>query len=240
MAKVKWGLSNESEPADGDGSFYSGPVPPVSNYACTLKFLRMGLDKNGTNRISGPCEISEPEGSRAAKYNGYAIWVGQSFTDHPRSKAYMMSLCKALGISWRDLLTRTITDKAKWSKEDPAEITKIGGVKVDNLELIVVAKNGKDQDGNRRLEIASFLPEGWDPEDDEDDDDEESDDDDEEESDDDDDEDDEDDEEDEEPAPPVRKSSARKSTPAKKSAAPAKKASTKRRRATAEDDDPPF
>lgn len=246
MPRLKAGISDRSEPDPNDTGFYNGPMPPVANYRCELKWLRIGLDKNGDQRWNGPCEISE-DSKPASKYNGYTIWVGQSFTDHPRSKAYMMSLAQALGASWTDILDKVVVDKADFSKENPATVTKIGRVKIDSNEIIVVAKAGKDQDGNPRLEPASFLPADWEPEDDEDDEDLEDDELDEEEDEDlDEDEDlveeeeeDEDEEEEPEPAPRARKSSARKSTPAKKSA-PAKKASTRKRRAAADDNEPPF
>lgn len=234
MARLKTGISDRSEPDPNDSGFYSGPMPPVANYRVSLKWLRIGLDKNGDQRWNGPMEISE-EG-KAKKYNGYTIWVGQSFTDHPRSKAYMMSLVTALGASWKDLLDRVVIDKADFSKEDPATVTKIGRVKIDGNELIVVTRSGKDQNGDPRLEPGSFLPADFEPEDDEEDDEDEDIDDEEDVDDEDDDEEDEedDDEEDDEPAPPPRKSSARKS------AKPAAKSTSRKRRAAAEDNEPPF
>jgi len=271
MPRIKSGISDRSEPDPNDVGYdgYNGPMPPVANYRCTLKWLRLTLDKNGDTRWNGPCEISE-DSKPGKKYNGYTIWVGQSFTDHPRSKAYMMSLATALGATWTDILDRVIADKAEFDKANPATVTKIGRVKIDNNELIVVAKAGKDVNGDPRLEPASFLPADWEPEEDDEDEDEdeledddieedEDEDEDEEEDeepapraraakrrapvdveDEDDFEDDEDDEEEEpEPAPRARKSSARKSTSAKKSA-PAKKASTRKRRAVADDDEVPF
>lgn len=239
MARLKAGISDRSEPDPNDSGFYSGPMPPVANYRCQLKWLRIGLDKNGDQRWNGPMEINED--GKAKKYNGYTIWVGQSFTDHPRSKAYMMSLVTALGASWKDLLDRVVIDKADFTKEDPATVTKIGRVKIDSNELIVVARSGKDQNGDPRLEPGSFLPADYEPEDDEEEDDEDIDDeedvDDEEEEEDEEEDEDEDDEEDEpDPAPRARKRPAAKSTAGK---APAKK-SARKRRAAADDNDPPF
>lgn len=247
MPRLKAGISDRSEPDPNDTGFYNGPMPPVANYRCELKWLRIGLDKNGDQRWNGPCEISE-DSKPASKYNGYTIWVGQSFTDHPRSKAYMMSLAQALGASWTDILDKVVVDKADFTKESPATVTKIGRVKIDSNEIIVVAKAGKDQNGDPRLEPASFLPADWEPDDDEDDEEEELDEEEDEDLDEDEDlveedeeeeDDDEDDEEEPEPAPRARKSSARKSTPAKKSA-PAKKATSRKRRAAADDNEPPF
>lgn len=260
--KVKWGLEDSTEPDSSDSGFYSGPMPPVGPYRVNLKSLAIKLDKNENNRIVGPAEIAEPKKSAKSKYNGYTIWVGQSFTDHPRSKAYMLSLCEALGVSWDDLMDKTVTEE-KPNSQNATKVVKIGRKKIEDLELIVLTRAEKDQDGNPRLGIVQFKPADWDPEDDEDDDDEddddagldieeEDDDDDSDDADDDDDdeddeeeeEDDEEDEEDEpEPAPRSRKSSARKSTPARKSTAGKKSAKPARKRRRDDDDEdgePPF
>lgn len=269
-AKVKWGLQDASEPDSSESGFYSGPMPPVQPYRVNLKHLQIKLDKNGNGRVSGPAEIAEPAKSKASKYNGYTIWVGQSFTDHPRSKAYMLSLCEAIGVDWDDLMEKTLTEE-KPNAETATKVTKIGRKKIEDLELIVLTKAGRDQNNEPRLEITQFKDKDWDPDDDEDDDaddvedddddaddgldideDDEDDEDDSDDSDDDDadddeeedEEDDDDDEEEPEPAPKSRKSAARKSpTPSRKST-PAKKSSKPARKRSRRDDDedgePPF
>jgi hypothetical protein len=264
-AKVKWGLEDTSEPDSSDSGFYSGPMPPVQPYRVNLKSLSIKLDKNDNGRISGPAEIAEPKKSQASKYNGYTIWVGQSFSDHPRSKAYMLSLCEAIGVSWDDLMDKTVTEE-KPNSTKPTKVIKIGRKKIEDLEMIVLTRTEKDQDNNPRLGIAQFKPADWDPDDDLDDDDEadeddgldiedddddadddadadDSDDDDADDDDDDDvdddeeEEDDDDDDEEPEPAPKSRKSSARKPTPARKSATSTKKTSKPARKRRAADDD---
>jgi len=155
MPKVKWGIDT-SEPEELEQfDVYDGPMPPADVYSGNLRRLVLKENKNGDDMLNGLFVIREPKGSVKAKYNGAAIWFNQNITE--QGKPYVLQFLKAFGLTWKDFMTKTVTD----TDERPAKVMKIGTVKFnDGSEPAcrLQSKIGKDQDDNKRLDVRSWLP----------------------------------------------------------------------------------
>lgn len=167
MGKVKWGIGTE-EPEDLQGfDVYDGPEPPKGVYKVRLKFLKLKTNKNGDDMLNGLLEINE-ERKDKKKYNGYGIWFNQNVTE--QGAPYVKQFLTALGVSWKDFISSTITD----DDTDPPTIKRLGKLKLVTAdgestqpECRVLTKRGSYQ-GDERLEVSRFLPPKDEDEDEED------------------------------------------------------------------------
>lgn len=161
MGKVKWGIGAE-EPEDlQQFDVYDGELPPKGVYNCRVKFLRLTTNKNDDDMIKGLLVIDETGNKK--QYNGYGIWFNQNVTE--QGAPYLLRFLKALGLTWKDFINRTVVDDA-----DPPNITKIGDLKFDKEPAVrVLAKRGSYQ-GNDKLDVTSFLAPRDESDEDEDDD----------------------------------------------------------------------
>lgn len=153
MPKLKWSVN--ADDSELVGSYYEGPVPPVDSYRCRLKWFKLGLDKNDDPHINGPAEIAELNGDKK-QYNGYTIWVSQSFSGNEMSRAFMARLAKAIGVEdWRGELELDVST-SRFTKAAPADVRRIAGVKIGDNLLQIATRAGTDQNGNARLEPLNF------------------------------------------------------------------------------------
>lgn len=163
MGKVKWAIDTD-EPEDlQQFDVYDGDLPPRGVYRCVVKAgtFKVKTNKNGDDMLNGLLVIEETKGDKK-KYNGCPIWFNQNVTD--QGAPFIKQMLKAFGLSWKDFVSKTVTD----DDQDPPVIMKIGDVKFGDKEpeVRILAKRGS-YNGEAKLEVASWLP----PRDDDDDDD---------------------------------------------------------------------
>lgn len=160
MGQLKHNISAPPEKlADAKPSFkaYNGPTPPKDIYKGVIRQLKVPAqkNKNGDYMIRGMVEIVEKDGSRKAKYNGYAIWFRQNISD--QGAPYVNQMLDS--ISGGDAKYRAAFWKLFVATDENDKVTKIGGKRYADgvLEVVVAAKDGQDQHGARQLEIGAWL-----------------------------------------------------------------------------------
>jgi hypothetical protein len=158
MPKVKsWGLSDDSEPDDLETyEPYDGEDPKKGVYIFRLTNFRIKANKNDDPMLNGMLVIQDGRPGKK-QYNGFPIWFNQNITD--QGKPYVKQILKALGLSWSDLVNKTVIegDMPKSNDDDPAPIVKIGNVKFSGNDVIVRASLGYRKDNTEELEVKSFL-----------------------------------------------------------------------------------
>jgi hypothetical protein len=161
MPKITANVGSADKLAGAKPAFkaYAGPTPPKDVYHGLLKQLSVPSkpNKNGDYMLRGMVEIQET--GRKAKYNGYAIWFRQNISE--QGAPYVNQFLDA--ISGGSDAYR----KAFWAKlssgglvtDNKDKVTKLAGKRyVDGtMEVVVAAKDGRDQNNNRILEIGSWL-----------------------------------------------------------------------------------
>lgn len=170
MVKWKSNFDADDEPdaAGGDFSAYDGPDLPFSGvFPFKIKLARMKKNKNKDDMIFMVLNVHAPDADHDKhKYHGAPLFVNMNQTDQGRP--YTKAMLDALGIKWKDFVTKTILDI---DEEDSSKvtITRLGGKKMDGEVLVRV--NLKKSKGTKeypsKAEVGSWLP--WvDPSEDED------------------------------------------------------------------------
>jgi len=158
MPKVtQWGLSDDSEP-DDLAAFepYDGEDPPKGVYIWRLTNFRVKANKNDDLMLNGLL-ILQDDRPRKKEYNGFPLWFNQNITD--QGKPYVKQFLNAVGLSWNDLLNKTIVEgkMPKSNEDDPVAITKIGNLRFDADDVLVRATCRVRKDGSEDMEVGSFL-----------------------------------------------------------------------------------
>jgi len=171
MPKVKdWGLSDTSEPETLDAfEPYDGEDPPKGVYKFRLTMFRVKANKNDDPMLNGLLILQDDREGKS-DYNGWGLWFNENVTD--TGKPFVKRLLNALGVSWNDLMNKTIIrEGAKWPKsngDEPAPIEKIGTVKFSANDVMVRANIGKRRGEGDDMEVKTWLPWKDDDEDDSD------------------------------------------------------------------------
>jgi hypothetical protein len=158
---IKWSGTtadtiNEAEERDyQDFEPYDGPLPPRGTIlACDVKRITAEQFKSGNYGVTVLAEVNET-GSKA-KYNGLAYW--ERIVDMEGSEFKIKQFLKAVGSK------NPGTDWHKTAMEPDDQgrklVVKFGNIRVEGMRVSVVSKNGRDQDGNARAEVARFVPVG--------------------------------------------------------------------------------
>ena len=139
---------------------YSGEFPPAGAYRVRMKRLFMSENKAGP-ALAGLVEISEPKGSKRAKYNGYGFWINQNITDQGAGWVNQFLLAVSNGKEqikddfWDDGVKARADEKGVYQVERIGEF-KIGSPNCD-IEMVVVTKHDTWQ-GKKKLVATSYVP----------------------------------------------------------------------------------
>lgn len=160
MPVVKFGVGSKAVDAEPEGfQPYDGPMPPKGIYNVIVKRLRLKKNRNDDWMLNGIAEISEPGDNKKSKYNGYTTWVNQNITE--QGSGYVNAMLD--GLSGGNRAVR----KAFWLKGAKTDndkktpyILAIGPMKVDQngMPARVSLIDGKDQNGNHKMDVGSWLP----------------------------------------------------------------------------------
>jgi hypothetical protein len=157
---IKWsGTSaddiNEAEEREyQDYEPYDGPMPPRGMIlACDVKRITAEKFKSGNFGVTVLAEVHES--SSKSKYNGLAYW--ERIVDTPETAFKIKQFMKAVGSK---------DPGSDWHKTAIEEqdgvrtVVKFGNIRVDGMKVGVVHKNGRNQEGDQRAEVARFVPVG--------------------------------------------------------------------------------
>lgn len=152
MPKKTFSIDTGSEPDDlPTFDDYTGPPLTAGVWGGKVVFVKIAQNRNDDDMFKILLRVDGMEGNRA-KYNGAVVWVNQNVTE--QGAPYLKKFLEAIGAKWGDLGS-VVTDES-----DPPIITKIGKLKLNGENPIVfVTKMGTYQ-GERRAELARFLPAG--------------------------------------------------------------------------------
>lgn len=157
MPRVKWGVGAEDvDDFDRDSQFkpYAGPEPRNGVYAWKIKVFKFAAGGRGKLPQMRPgLELVPRAGFNEGKYAGYFIMDFIPVSD--KTQFRYVPLLDALGVTGREFETATITD-------EEGNIQKIGKWR-NKGETVIIAqlRDGQDDKGIARKEIASYgeLPE---------------------------------------------------------------------------------
>jgi hypothetical protein len=159
MPKARWDVSSEEPEELESYDVYDGDKPPPGVYAVKLTRLSVKANKNNDPMLNGLLLVDEPKGANKAKFNGYPIWFNQNVTD--QGAPYVVQFLKALGLTWAEFRTKTITEGDIPSvKGEPAtRIMKIGGTKFNdgNEPRLRVSTKDDSYNGADKLAVSQFL-----------------------------------------------------------------------------------
>lgn len=170
MAKWKSAFDADDEPeaAGGDFAAYDGPDLPFNGvFPFKIKLARMKKNRNKDDMIFLVLNVHAPEPDHDKhKYHGAPLFVNLNQTD--QGKPYTKAMLDALGIRWKDFVTKTILDV---DESDPTKvtITRLGGKKMDGEVMVRVSlRKGKGtKEYPAKADVGTWLP-YVDPADDED------------------------------------------------------------------------
>jgi hypothetical protein len=152
MPKVRWDNSSAEdidgmEPDEGP-EYYDGPVPPRGVYRFQIKGITYEKFSTGSKGLKVFAVIDEARGEKK-RYNGAPAW--ENIIDTEGSRFKIRQFLDAIGAKGRDW-ENVIVDA-------DMNVTKIGKIVVnDRLYLRASTKVGKNQEDEKRMEIARFLP----------------------------------------------------------------------------------
>jgi hypothetical protein len=148
VGKVKWGVTgsqvDEIEPDEGFED-YDGPIPPASVYRVNVKRVTYVKFKSDNMGLKLLLIINDP---KKKAYNGAPLF--ENIVDLPETAFKIRQWLDAVGGTGKDW-DATVTDK-------DGIVTKMGRIKMDGLQIRVKTKMGKNEDGDRRAEVARLLP----------------------------------------------------------------------------------
>lgn len=153
MGKVSWGVKGsdvDSVEVEDREQFdsYDGPVPPKGIYRVKLERAEYVQFSTGSKGLKLLLLIDEPSGSRKKQYNGCPLW--ENLIDLESTAFKIRQWMDAIGGTGKDW-DGTVVDTEKM-------VTKFGRIKADGLQVRVATKLGSNQDGDKRAEVARFLP----------------------------------------------------------------------------------
>lgn len=159
MPKMKWDVSSDEPEALSGFDEYVGPDLPRGVFKFKVVLIRVAENKNGEAMLKTLLQVHGMTGAKK-KYNGAPLWVNQNVTE--QGKPYLMKFLDALGVTWQEFNSQTVTDDS-----EPPNITKIGKTKINGENLVVATTKIGSYQGEKRAELSQFLPAGTDlPDDD--------------------------------------------------------------------------
>lgn len=155
MGKVKWGggiSQNALDEVDTSKQFspYDGPVPPAGVYRFIVKVLKETTSSNNNPQLQIGLElVPRSDIPEQRRYKGYFM---MDFIPVMDSVAWRLRpFLDAIGVTSREFVNGTVNDEDK-------NITKIGKKVVKGTVIAVSIRNGQDQRGNARMEVAQYIP----------------------------------------------------------------------------------
>jgi hypothetical protein len=143
---------------------YDGPTPPVSTYHTNQRPPKILTNKNGDPMIGGWCDIAEPrkkdgEDNDKAQYNGYGIRFNLNVTEQgaPWINQWLLAMCGGDKARFKKVSAEFWGAGPRVNDEDDT-ILAIGPLKLDpdGMSMVVSTRNNT-YEGERRLQVGSFL-----------------------------------------------------------------------------------
>lgn len=158
MPKWKAGsLANIEEPEAAKGfASYDGPDLPFTGvFPFKVKIMRMKVNGNGDDMINGLLEVHAPKKTDPKhRWHGAPMWFNQNVTE--QGGPYLRAMLDGFGVSWKAFLSKTVLDE-----EDPPNIIKLGGVKMEGAMVKCALKGSKPtKEYPKKAEPASWI--AWD------------------------------------------------------------------------------
>lgn len=155
MGKVKWGggiSQGALDEVDTSRQFtpYDGPTPPAGVYRFKIKVLKQTSSSNNNPQLQIGLEL-EPRADipEQKRYKGYFM---MDFIPVMDSTAWRLRpFLDAIGVTSKEFVNGTVADEDQ-------NITKIGRTVPKGLLLACSIRNGQDQKGNPRMEVAQYIP----------------------------------------------------------------------------------
>lgn len=161
MVKWKSAFDSNEEPESLSGfNPYDGPELPFTGvFPMKLKTLRMKKNKNGDDMLNGLLEVYAPRKSDPKhKWHGAPLWfnLNQTAQGAPWTKAFI----QGMGVKWAEFVAYTILSDADYSKENPADVTRLGKLKLNGEQTVKVSLKGSKTSTDypdKRAEVGSWL-----------------------------------------------------------------------------------
>lgn len=155
MGKVKWGggiSQGAIDEVDTEKQFtpYDGPTPPAGVYRFNVKVLKTSTSSNNNPQLVIGLElVPRSDIPEQRRYKGFFLMDYITVLD---SVAWRLRpFLDAVGVTSKEFVNGTVTD-------EDSNVTKIGKKVVKGTMVAVSIKNGQDQKGNARMEVAQYIP----------------------------------------------------------------------------------